>query len=235
MFFVQITCCSGCCRFNGINLFVSNGVEQKLSLLLEIMEEISHSTPLQNEYTFTWRGRSRWRESGLECANILFFPFFSQNINVHVGALAVVCIVLCLSIVLLICLPWLATVRRCGGALALFVWGTLYTTAIVFIFTGGPVTAWEQVRKRRKIERNNRFISGEHLCRFHISAFVSISGGVFPLPLSERVHGAASLSGLGSHVWNWDQRFTHHHHQRLRPCHEPRLGRPGRAGNDVTF
>uniref|UniRef100_A0A4W6C7K8 adenylate cyclase n=1 Tax=Lates calcarifer TaxID=8187 RepID=A0A4W6C7K8_LATCA len=63
----------------------------------------------------------------------------------HVGALAVVCIVLCLSAVLLVCLPWLATVRRCGGALALFVWGTLYITAIVFIFTGGPVTTWEQV------------------------------------------------------------------------------------------
>uniref|UniRef100_A0A8C5DSZ7 adenylate cyclase n=1 Tax=Gouania willdenowi TaxID=441366 RepID=A0A8C5DSZ7_GOUWI len=63
----------------------------------------------------------------------------------HVGALAVCCVVLCLSTALLICLPWLATVRRCGGALALFVWGTLYITAIVFIFTGGPVTTWEQV------------------------------------------------------------------------------------------
>uniref|UniRef100_A0A4W6CGM5 adenylate cyclase n=1 Tax=Lates calcarifer TaxID=8187 RepID=A0A4W6CGM5_LATCA len=50
-----------------------------------------------------------------------------------------------MSAVLLVCLPWLATVRRCGGALALFVWGTLYITAIVFIFTGGPVTTWEQV------------------------------------------------------------------------------------------
>uniref|UniRef100_A0A4W6C7I8 adenylate cyclase n=1 Tax=Lates calcarifer TaxID=8187 RepID=A0A4W6C7I8_LATCA len=72
-------------------------------------------------------------------------PVSAQNISVHVGALAVVCIVLCLSAVLLVCLPWLATVRRCGGALALFVWGTLYITAIVFIFTGGPVTTWEQV------------------------------------------------------------------------------------------
>ncbi|XP_041635932.1 adenylate cyclase type 2-like [Cheilinus undulatus] len=69
----------------------------------------------------------------------------AQNIDDHVGALSVLCIVLCLSAILLICLPWLATVRRCGGALALFVWGALYTTAIVFIFTGGPVTAWEQV------------------------------------------------------------------------------------------
>uniref|UniRef100_A0A3Q3XQB1 adenylate cyclase n=1 Tax=Mola mola TaxID=94237 RepID=A0A3Q3XQB1_MOLML len=67
------------------------------------------------------------------------------NIDVHVGALSVVCVVLCLSAALLVCLPWLATVRRCGGALALFVWGTLYVTAIVFIFTGGPVTTWEQV------------------------------------------------------------------------------------------
>lgn len=63
----------------------------------------------------------------------------------HVGALSVVCVVLCLSAILLVCLPWLATVRRCGGALALFVWGTLYVTAIVFVFTGGPVTTWEQV------------------------------------------------------------------------------------------
>ncbi|XP_053272399.1 LOW QUALITY PROTEIN: adenylate cyclase type 4-like [Pleuronectes platessa] len=68
-----------------------------------------------------------------------------DQIMTHVGALSVVCVVLCLSAALLVCLPWLATVRRCGGALALFVWGTLYTTAIVFIFTGGPVTTWEQV------------------------------------------------------------------------------------------
>lgn len=65
--------------------------------------------------------------------------------SIHVGALSIVCIVLCLMTALLVCLPWLATVRRCGGALALFVWGMLYITAIVFIFTGGPVTAWEQV------------------------------------------------------------------------------------------
>uniref|UniRef100_A0A665V7E4 adenylate cyclase n=1 Tax=Echeneis naucrates TaxID=173247 RepID=A0A665V7E4_ECHNA len=63
----------------------------------------------------------------------------------HAGALAVLGVVLCLSTILLVCLPWLATVRRCGGALALFVWGTLYIIAMVFIFTGGPVTAWEQV------------------------------------------------------------------------------------------
>ncbi|KAK2862890.1 hypothetical protein Q5P01_002423 [Channa striata] len=67
------------------------------------------------------------------------------TLNIHVAALSVVCVVLSLSAVLLVCLPWLATVRRCGGALALFVWGTLYVTAIVFIFTGGPVTTWEQV------------------------------------------------------------------------------------------
>uniref|UniRef100_A0AAQ5X1X6 adenylate cyclase n=1 Tax=Amphiprion ocellaris TaxID=80972 RepID=A0AAQ5X1X6_AMPOC len=71
--------------------------------------------------------------------------FSAQDIEFHVGALSVVCVVLCLSAVLLVCLPWLATVRRCGGALALFVWGTLYITAIVFIFTERPVTTWEQV------------------------------------------------------------------------------------------
>ncbi|XP_008277916.1 adenylate cyclase type 4 [Stegastes partitus] len=78
-------------------------------------------------------------------AIIVLIPTTGRNIDFHVGALSVVCVVLCLSVVLLVCLPWLATVRRCGGALALFVWGTLYITAIVFIFTGGPVTTWEQV------------------------------------------------------------------------------------------
>uniref|UniRef100_A0A8D3AUB9 Adenylate cyclase type 4 n=1 Tax=Scophthalmus maximus TaxID=52904 RepID=A0A8D3AUB9_SCOMX len=68
-----------------------------------------------------------------------------RDVRTHVAALSAVCVVLCLSAVLLVCLPWLATVRRCGGALALFVWGSLYTTAIVFLFTGGPVTTWEQV------------------------------------------------------------------------------------------
>eukprot|EP00063_Salmo_salar_P087881 XP_014062716.1 PREDICTED: adenylate cyclase type 4-like [Salmo salar] len=68
-----------------------------------------------------------------------------ENISVHVGALSVVCVVLCLSTALLVALPWLAVVRRCGGALSLCLWGALYVTAIVFTFTGGPVTAWEQV------------------------------------------------------------------------------------------
>ncbi|XP_037613957.1 adenylate cyclase type 4-like [Sebastes umbrosus] len=76
---------------------------------------------------------------------IVLIPTTGRNVTVHVAALAVLCVVLCLSAILLVCLPWLATVRRCGGALALFVWGTLYVIAIVFIFTGGPVTAWEQV------------------------------------------------------------------------------------------
>lgn len=78
-------------------------------------------------------------------AIIVLIPATGRELLRHVGALSVVCIVLCLSTLLLVCLPWLATVRRCGGALALFVWGTLYVTAVVFIFTGGPVTAWEQV------------------------------------------------------------------------------------------
>ncbi|XP_049922381.1 adenylate cyclase type 4-like [Epinephelus moara] len=78
-------------------------------------------------------------------AIIVLIPTTGRKIDVHVGALSVLCVVLCLSAALLVCLPWLATVRRCGGALALFVWGTLYIVAIVFIFTGGPVTTWEQV------------------------------------------------------------------------------------------
>ncbi|XP_033839987.2 adenylate cyclase type 4-like [Periophthalmus magnuspinnatus] len=78
-------------------------------------------------------------------ALIILLSTTGRKVVVHVGALSVVSIVLCLSTLLLVCLPWLATVRRCGGALALFVWGTLVTIAVVFIFTGGPVRAWDQV------------------------------------------------------------------------------------------
>ncbi|XP_022072590.2 adenylate cyclase type 4-like [Acanthochromis polyacanthus] len=81
----------------------------------------------------------------LFCVAIIVLIATTSDVAFHVGALSVVCVVLCLSAVLLVCLPWLATVRRCGGALALFVWGTLYITAIVFIFTERPVTTWEQV------------------------------------------------------------------------------------------
>ncbi|XP_034019958.1 uncharacterized protein LOC117504587 [Thalassophryne amazonica] len=82
-------------------------------------------------------------------AIIVLIPSTGRDLDVHAGALSVVCVVLCLSTTLLVCLPWLSTVRRCGGALALFVWGTLYITAIVFIFNGGPVTTWEQVRRQK--------------------------------------------------------------------------------------
>ncbi|XP_077598441.1 adenylate cyclase type 4 [Stigmatopora nigra] len=78
-------------------------------------------------------------------AIVVLIPTTGRNLLVHVGALSVACVVLCLSAGLLTCLPWLATVRRCAGALALFVWGTLYVTAVVFVFTGGPVSTWEQV------------------------------------------------------------------------------------------
>lgn len=71
--------------------------------------------------------------------------FVRQTVWVHVAALSVCSVVLCLSAALLVCLPWLATVRRCSGGLALFVWATLYAVAVVFIFTGGPVAPWEQV------------------------------------------------------------------------------------------
>ncbi|XP_059932955.1 adenylate cyclase type 2-like [Gadus macrocephalus] len=76
---------------------------------------------------------------------IILIPTMCKVCIVDVGALAVVCVVLCLGCLLLACLPWLASVRRCSGALALSVWLMLYTTALVFIFTGGPVLAWEQV------------------------------------------------------------------------------------------
>ncbi|KAF5901909.1 adenylate cyclase type 4-like, partial [Clarias magur] len=63
----------------------------------------------------------------------------------HVGALAVVCVMLCLCVPLLVCLPCLPTLRRCEQMLSLSIWFTLFITAIVFIFTDKVVTAWEQV------------------------------------------------------------------------------------------
>ncbi|XP_035283066.1 adenylate cyclase type 2-like [Anguilla anguilla] len=82
---------------------------------------------------------------GFCIAIIIIFASTGRSVSVHAGSLAMVCVVLCVSAALLVALPWLAVVRRCGGVLALFVWGMLYITAIVFIFTGGPVSAWEQV------------------------------------------------------------------------------------------
>lgn len=76
----------------------------------------------------------------------LSLPPPPQNVYVHVGELAVVSVVLCLCTGLMVALPWLTVVRRCGGSLALFVWALLYIVAVVFIFTGGVITAWEQVR-----------------------------------------------------------------------------------------
>ncbi|XP_076144852.1 adenylate cyclase type 4-like isoform X1 [Alosa pseudoharengus] len=76
---------------------------------------------------------------------IIIIPATHRLIRVHVGALAVVCVLLCVCVLLLASLPWQSVVRRCGTLLALSVWAGLYTTAMVFTFTGGPVTAWEQV------------------------------------------------------------------------------------------
>ncbi|KAI1888659.1 hypothetical protein AGOR_G00187420 [Albula goreensis] len=82
---------------------------------------------------------------GLCVAIIIILTTTGRSIHVHVGSLAVVCVVLCLSAALLVVLPWLAVLRRCRGVLGLCVWGALYVTAIVFTFTGGPILAWEQV------------------------------------------------------------------------------------------
>jgi len=154
--------------------------------------------------------------------------FTSQNLDDHVGALSVVCVVLCLSTILLICLPWLASLRRCRGALALFVWGTLYVTAIVFIFTGGPVTAWEQVRRKQKENKKKRVLSAED--EPFLTSFLTFSGSIFPLPLCKCVHRAAPLSGLGPDGWDRDQCFTHHHHQHICLRHQPWDTRPGCSG-----
>ncbi|TSY83949.1 Adenylate cyclase type 2 [Bagarius yarrelli] len=68
-----------------------------------------------------------------------------RHLTGQVGALAVVCVVLCLCVPLLVCLPCLPSLRRCEQMLALSIWFTLFITAIVFIFTDKVVTPWEQV------------------------------------------------------------------------------------------
>ncbi|XP_026887800.2 adenylate cyclase type 4-like [Electrophorus electricus] len=76
---------------------------------------------------------------------IIIIPTTEKNLSAHVGELAVVCVVLCLCVSLLVFLPCLPTLRRCEQMLALFIWSALFITAIVFIFTGGVITTWEQV------------------------------------------------------------------------------------------
>uniref|UniRef100_A0AAR2JDF2 adenylate cyclase n=1 Tax=Pygocentrus nattereri TaxID=42514 RepID=A0AAR2JDF2_PYGNA len=76
---------------------------------------------------------------------IIIIPTTGRSISVHVGALSVVCIVLCLCVPVLVSLPCLPALRRCEKLLALSIWIALFITAIVFIFTGGAITAWEQV------------------------------------------------------------------------------------------
>ncbi|XP_048826139.1 adenylate cyclase type 4-like isoform X2 [Brienomyrus brachyistius] len=78
-------------------------------------------------------------------AIIVIFAATHRNLHVHVGELAVVSVVLCVCTGLMVVLPWLAVVRRCRGSLALFAWALLYIIAVVFIFTGGVITPWEQV------------------------------------------------------------------------------------------
>uniref|UniRef100_A0A8C1PID5 adenylate cyclase n=1 Tax=Cyprinus carpio TaxID=7962 RepID=A0A8C1PID5_CYPCA len=74
----------------------------------------------------------------------LFLPRI-QSLSVHVAAFAVVCVVVCVCVSLLLCLPCLPVGRRGETPLALFIWSMLLIIAFVFIFTGGVVTAWEQV------------------------------------------------------------------------------------------
>uniref|UniRef100_A0A9J7YX75 Adenylate cyclase type 4 n=1 Tax=Cyprinus carpio carpio TaxID=630221 RepID=A0A9J7YX75_CYPCA len=76
---------------------------------------------------------------------IVIIPSTGRSLSVHVAAFAVVCAVVCVCVPLLLCLPCLPVVRRGKTPLALFIWSMLLTIAFVFIFTGGVVTAWEQV------------------------------------------------------------------------------------------
>ncbi|KAF4111694.1 hypothetical protein G5714_008725 [Onychostoma macrolepis] len=76
---------------------------------------------------------------------IIIIPSTGRSLIVHVGAFAVVCVVVCVCVSLLLCLPCLPVVRRGETPLALFIWSMLFIVAFVFIFTGGTVMAWEQV------------------------------------------------------------------------------------------
>ncbi|XP_016354552.1 adenylate cyclase type 4-like [Sinocyclocheilus anshuiensis] len=76
---------------------------------------------------------------------IIIIPSTGRSLSVHVAAFAVVCVVVCVCVPLLLCLPCLPVARRGETPLALFIWSMLLIIAFVFIFTGGVVTAWEQV------------------------------------------------------------------------------------------
>ncbi|XP_062865203.1 adenylate cyclase type 4-like [Trichomycterus rosablanca] len=76
---------------------------------------------------------------------IIIIPATGRSISVHVAALAMVCVLLCLCVLLLVFIPCLPVLRRSEQMLTLIIWIALFITAIVFIFTGGVITAWEQV------------------------------------------------------------------------------------------
>ncbi|XP_073763900.1 adenylate cyclase type 2 [Danio rerio] len=76
---------------------------------------------------------------------IIIIPATGRSLVVHVAAFAVVCVSVCVCISLLLCLPCLPVFRRGETQLALVIWFLLFIIAFVFVFTGGTVTAWEQV------------------------------------------------------------------------------------------
>ncbi|XP_043100751.1 adenylate cyclase type 4-like [Puntigrus tetrazona] len=76
---------------------------------------------------------------------IIIIPSTGRSLVVHVAAFAVVCVVVCVCVSLLLCLPCLPVLRRGETPLAIFIWSMLFIVAFVFVFTGGVVTAWEQV------------------------------------------------------------------------------------------
>ncbi|XP_067303732.1 adenylate cyclase type 4-like isoform X2 [Pseudorasbora parva] len=76
---------------------------------------------------------------------IIIIPSTGRSLNSHLAAFIVVCVAVCVCVALLVCLPCLPVARRGETPLALFIWFLLLIIAIVFIFTGGVVTAWEQV------------------------------------------------------------------------------------------
>ncbi|XP_051757174.1 adenylate cyclase type 4-like [Ctenopharyngodon idella] len=76
---------------------------------------------------------------------IIIIPSTGRSLIAHVAAFAVVCVVVCVCASLLLCLPCLPVVRRGETPLAVLIWSLLLIVAFVFIFTGGVVTAWEQV------------------------------------------------------------------------------------------
>ncbi|TRY65508.1 hypothetical protein DNTS_021732, partial [Danionella cerebrum] len=76
---------------------------------------------------------------------IIIIPSTGRSVSVHVAAFAAVCISVSVCVALLLYLPCVPVFRRGETLLSLVIWLLLFIIAFIFIFTGGLLTAWEQV------------------------------------------------------------------------------------------